>query len=231
MLEDVGDEISSDDESLSESNEKYKAVFKNNDETVSIIDCASENSQDINYKKMFLEGAQRRKHREKVGNTAQKKQADAVNRNRTLGDGTVLPWGSIVVLKMPKDRNDFGFPNLPCMVIGINHYKKSNAIRYRLCSPDAVLQGTFGTNQIRPCPQFDALSVGINYEKIKNISMSETQAGEIYSASGGKLSYCQCKKDCLTSKTCKCRKLKKFCGAKCHGGTGNNRFCRNCLPE
>ena len=67
--------------------------------------------------------------------------------------------------------------------------------------------------------------------KIKNISMSETQAGEIYSASGGKLSYCQCKKDCLTSKTCKCRKLKKFCGAKCHGGTGNNRFCRNCPPE
>ncbi len=61
-MQDVGDEISSDDESLSESNEKYKEVFKKNDDTVSIIDCASVNSQDINYKKMFLEGAQRRKH-------------------------------------------------------------------------------------------------------------------------------------------------------------------------
>ena len=147
-MQDVGDEISSDDESLSESNEKYKEVFKKNDDTVSIIDCASENSQDINYKKMFLEGAQHRKHRETIGNAAQKKQAVGVNRNRTLGDGTVLPWGSIVVLKMPKDRKDVGIPNLPCMVIGINHYKKSNAICYRLCSPDAVLQGTFGTNQI-----------------------------------------------------------------------------------
>jgi hypothetical protein len=134
---------------------------------------------------MFLEGAQRRKHRETIGNAVQKKQANGVNRNRTLGDGTVLlPWGSIVVLKMPKDRYDFGFPNLPCMVIGINHYKKSNAICFRLCSPDAVLQGTFGTNQIRPCPQFDELSVGINYEKIKNISMSETQAGEVYLLQG-----------------------------------------------
>jgi hypothetical protein len=166
-LQDVGDEISSDDELLSKSNENYKQVFKKNNDTVSIIDCASVNTQDINYKKMSLEGAQRRNHQEKIGNAAQKKQANGVNRNRTLGDGTVLPWGSIVVLKMPKDRNDFGFPNLPCMVIGINHYKKTNAIHYRLCLPVAVLQGTFGTNQIRPCPQFDALSVGINYEKIK----------------------------------------------------------------
>jgi hypothetical protein len=52
-LQNVGDEISSDDESLSESNEKYKEVFKKNDDTVSIIDFASENSKDINYKKCF----------------------------------------------------------------------------------------------------------------------------------------------------------------------------------
>jgi hypothetical protein len=40
---------------------------------------------------------------------------------------------------MQKDRNDFAFPNTPCMVIVINHCKKSNAIRYRLCLPDAVI--------------------------------------------------------------------------------------------
>jgi hypothetical protein len=102
----------------------------------------------MNYKKMFLDGAQLRNKREKIGNAAQKKQVDGVNKKRTLGDGTVLPWGSIVVLKIPKDQNDFAFPNLPCMVIGINDYKKSNAICYSLCSQDEVLQGTFGTNQI-----------------------------------------------------------------------------------
>ncbi len=179
---------------------------------------------------MFLEGEERWKEREKIGNAAQRKQVEQVNKDRTLADGTVLPWGSIVVLKMLQDRNDFGFPNLPCMVIGINHYKKK-AIRYRLCLPYAVLQGTYGINQIWPCPQFDAQSVGFNYDNIKHKIMSETQAGEAFSASGGKLSHCQCMKDCLISKTCKCRKLKKFCGAKCHGGTGKNRFCRNCPLE
>ena len=152
----------SEDDSISSSNEKYKPVFNKRDDTVSIVDCASVNTDEINYKKMFLDGAQLRNKWEKIGNAVQKKQADGVNRKRTLGDGTVLPWGSIVVLKMPKDRNDCVFHNLPCMVIGINHYKKSNAIHYRLCSQDAVLQGTFGTNQIWPCPQFDAQSVGIN---------------------------------------------------------------------
>jgi hypothetical protein len=179
---------------------------------------------------MFLEGEERRRQREKTGNAAQQKQVVGVNKNRTLGDGKVLSWGSIVVLKMPKDRNESGFSNLPCMIIGINHYKKMNTIHYRLCSQDAVLQGTFGTDQIQPCPQFDAASVGINYESIKHKIRSETLAGEAFSASGGKLSHCQCKKDCLISKTCKCRKLKTFCGIKCHGGTGNNQFCRNCPP-
>jgi hypothetical protein len=32
---------------------------------------------------------------------------------------------------------------------------------------------------------FDANSVGINYESIKNAIMSKTQAGEVYSATGG----------------------------------------------
>jgi hypothetical protein len=154
-LLDVDKENFSGDESCGSSNEKYKQVFKKSDNTVSIIDCVSVNTEEINYKKMFLEGAQYQNQREKIGNATQRKQVDAVNKKRTLGDGKVLPWGSIVVLKMPKDRNDFSFPNLPCMVIGINHYKTSNAIHYRLCSQRAVLQGTFGTNQIRQCPPFD----------------------------------------------------------------------------
>jgi hypothetical protein len=118
-LPDVDKENVSEDESFSSSNEKYKPLFNKSDDTVSIVDYASVNTDEINYKKMFLDGAQLRNKLEKIGNAAQKKKADGVNRKRTLGDGTVLPWGSIVVLKMPKDRNNFAFPNLPCMVIGI----------------------------------------------------------------------------------------------------------------
>jgi hypothetical protein len=158
----------------------------------------------------------------KNGKAAKKKQVEVVNKDRALVVGTILPWGSIVILKMPNDQYDFSFPNLPCMVIVIYCYKKTNSLWYRLCTQDVILQGTFGINQIWPCPQFDAQSVGINYDTIKNTIMSETQAGEAYCAPGGKLSHCQCKKDCFTSKTCKCKKLKKFYGAKCHGGSGTN---------
>ncbi len=156
---------------------------------------------------------------------------DGVNKKRTLGDGTVLPWGSIVVLKMPKDQNDFVFPNLSCMVIGINHYKNQTQFVTDSVCRMQFCKGLLVQTKYDPSPQFDAQSVGINYESIKNIIMSKIQAGEAYSASGRKLSHCQCMKVCLMYKTCKCRKLKKFRGAKWHGGTGNNRFCRNCLPE
>ncbi len=50
----------SEDDSISSSNEKYKPVFNKRDDTVSIVDCASVNTDEINYKKMFLDGAQLR---------------------------------------------------------------------------------------------------------------------------------------------------------------------------
>jgi hypothetical protein len=98
-LQDVDKENFSEDESFSGSKEKYKHVFKKSDDTVSSIDFVSVNSEENNYKKMFLEGAQHRKQREKIGNTTKKKQADGLNKKRTLRDGKLLPWGSIVVLK------------------------------------------------------------------------------------------------------------------------------------
>ncbi len=120
-LQGVDSEYSTEEESLSSSNEKYKPVFQKGNDTISIVNNFSVTSEEINYKKMFLEGEERQKKWEKIGNAAKKTQ---VNTDRALADGTVLPWGSIVVLKMPKDHNDFSFPNLPFMVIGINHYKK-----------------------------------------------------------------------------------------------------------
>ena len=50
-------------------------------------------------KNILLDGAQCWKQQEKIGNTTQEKQVDRVKKKRTLGDGKVLPWGSIVVLK------------------------------------------------------------------------------------------------------------------------------------
>jgi hypothetical protein len=41
----------SEDESFSSNNEKYKVVFNKSDETVSIVDCASVNTDEVNYKK------------------------------------------------------------------------------------------------------------------------------------------------------------------------------------
>ncbi len=52
-LPDVDKENVSEDESFSSSNEKYKLVFKKSDDTVSFIDCASVNTEEINYKKCF----------------------------------------------------------------------------------------------------------------------------------------------------------------------------------
>ncbi len=56
-LPDVDKENVSEDESFSSSNEKYKPVFNKSDDTVSIVDCASVNTDKINYKKMFLDRA------------------------------------------------------------------------------------------------------------------------------------------------------------------------------
>jgi hypothetical protein len=51
-LLEVDKENFSDYESFSSSNDKYKQAFKKSDDTVSIIDCVSINTEEINYKKM-----------------------------------------------------------------------------------------------------------------------------------------------------------------------------------
>jgi hypothetical protein len=65
------------------------------------------------------------------------------------------------------------------MVIGISYYKQ-NLIHYRLCAKDAIFQRIFDINQLRPCQQNNAASMGTAYNKIKDILMSETHTGEAY---------------------------------------------------
>jgi hypothetical protein len=81
---------------------KYKQVFKKSNDKIRIFIGVSVNSEEINYKNMFLERTERRKQQEKIANAAQQKQVDGVNKIRTLGDGKVLPWGSFVVFKDAK---------------------------------------------------------------------------------------------------------------------------------
>jgi len=94
------------------------------------------------------------------------------------------------------------------------------------------LKGTYGREQLTPWPEQTAEGLGINYARLdKNKGITMTKAGEMYSKLGVKLSFCRCKKmDCSTSKTCKCKKLGKFCGQFCHGGSGINALFRNCPP-
>jgi len=104
-------------------------------------------------------------------------------------------------------------------------------INARLCTENGILKGYFGREQLTPCPEHTADSLGIQYKSLdKNKLISMTEAGEMYSLLGGKLSFCHCKKDCNTSKICKCKKMKKMCGQFCHGGSGKNPHCRNRPP-
>ncbi len=59
-------------------------MFQKDDESISIVDGNSVTSEEMNYKKMFLDGEECRKQREKTGNAAQRKQAEQVNKDRTL---------------------------------------------------------------------------------------------------------------------------------------------------
>jgi len=102
----------------------------------------------------------------------------------------------------------------------------------RLCTENGIIKGMFGREQLIPCPDHDAKSIGINYKALdKSKVITMTEAGEMYSRLGGKLSFCRCRSDCSKSIVCKCWKLKKICGQFCHGGSGKNSLCRNCAPQ
>ncbi len=52
-LQDVDNDSSSEEETLSSSNENYKPVFQKDDESISIVDGYSVTSEEMNYKKCF----------------------------------------------------------------------------------------------------------------------------------------------------------------------------------
>ncbi len=112
------------------------------------------------------------------------------------------------------------------------NYTRFLPFLWKLCTRDGILKGTYGQEQLTPAPQHTAKGLGIFYIKLdKKKTITMTQAGEKFCPVGGKFSFCQCQKDCSTSKTCKCRKANKFCTQHCHKGKGFNLLCKNWLPE
>jgi hypothetical protein len=195
-------------------------------------DNISIDTDDLNYHKMVMEGNSNRESLEAVAREGQKKQADAVNRCRTGQQGEVIPKWTICTIQLDGDKNDFTPKHLPVMVCGHYHFTLSNTIRYKICTNKGIIEKTFGREQLVPHPQLSGASMGIVYSKLDMKStITLTEAGEMYSKLGGKLSYCRCKTDCSKSKQCKCKKLGKFCGQHCHGGSGKNVLCKNCPPN
>jgi hypothetical protein len=92
---------------------------------------ASVSTGAINYHAVVLSGNAARQELEQVARTGQQKQAYDVNKSRSHTGGEVIGKWTVCTLSMPQDRNDFTPKNLPVVVCGQNHYKKSNTIRYR----------------------------------------------------------------------------------------------------
>jgi hypothetical protein len=140
-------------------------------------------------------------------------QAEDVNRARVGKGGEVIRKWMVSTLALPIDKKDFTPKNLPALLCGHNYYKKSNIFWYRLCMENGILKGTYGREQLIPCPDVSQESLVIKCNTLdKNNCITQTEAGEMYSKLGKKLSFCRCGKDCSKSMTCKCKKLKKLLG-------------------
>ena len=138
----------------------------------------------------------------------------------------MLEKGLVCVLKCPKERNTLSPPYLPVEIIEVITYSKTNTIRYKVCTKDAILTGTFGREQLKPRPYLSPKMMGIKCTSLdKKTTLSLSDACNAYLKVTGKQTRCRCKTDCSTSNTCKCRKLNKFCTKFCHGTHGHG-CCR-----
>jgi hypothetical protein len=139
-------------------------------------------TNDVNYHELVLAGTSTRDELEDKGRKGQKKQADDINKARFGKGGEVIGKWTVCTLAMPMDRNDFTPKKLPVLVCGHNYYKRSKIIRYRLCMENGILKGTYGREQLTPCPDVSPESMGINYNNLdKNNCITQTEAGEMYS--------------------------------------------------
>jgi len=191
----------------------------------------SEITDEMNFHQMVLDKSKTRKHMEGRGRDGQKKQAEDVNKGRGGDEGPIPRW-TVCTITMPKDRDKMTPNHLPALICNTFKYKNTGTIRYKCCTEHGIIQGTLGREQLNPKPHMVAAGIGVNYEALdKTKFITLTEAGQLYTPLSGKLSNCRCRKnDCSRSKYCSCRKMGKFCTTLCHGGNGNNPYCRNCPP-
>jgi hypothetical protein len=213
----------SDSEVSGKENDKVTQNEESNEETSVDEDTTK---TDTNYHQIYIKASQVRREIEAKAAATQKKQAEDVNKNREWEGGLVLEKKLVCVLKCPKERNTIRPPYLPVEIIEVITYSKTNNIRYKLCSKDTILTGTYGREQLKPRPYLSSIMMGIKYPSLnKKNTMSLSDACNAYLDVTGKQTKCRCSKVCSTSKTCKCRKLNKFCTKFCHGTHGHG-CCR-----
>ncbi len=70
------------------------------------------------------------------------------------------------VLKCPKGMNVLSPPYLPVEIVEFITYAKKNITRYRLCSKDAILNGIYGREQLKPRLFLTEKGMGIHYESL-----------------------------------------------------------------
>jgi len=179
--------------------------------------------------KAYREKAKKRQALESIACSGQEQQAKDVNRHRSWEGGEHLPKDPICVLKLGTDKNKLGIKDLPVQITGLIYFKQSDQLKYKLCSKDGILKGTYGRGELTPLPHLTAELMGINYNQLdKQTTLTPNQAHDRYLQIGGKNSSCRCQTTCSLSKSCKCRKLNKLCTRHCHKGK-ENLLCQLCV--
>jgi hypothetical protein len=166
-----------------------------------------------------------------TASNGQKKQAVAVNKNRSWLGGEMLPKGTVCLLKISEEKNNIGVKELPVVITGLHYYSQSGNIRYKVASKDGFISGTFSRGELRPQEHVTAKLMGINVSELEGgpkTALTPLQAHSMYLPIGGKNTKCRCKMDCSKSPSCSCRKAGKFYTKHCHKG---NIVCQWCEQQ
>jgi hypothetical protein len=130
---------------------------------------------------------------------------------------------------MPQEHSQHVLANL-LQIYGTST-TECGIIRYKLCTTDGVLKGTYGREQLVPTQRVTGTLLQIYYHKISKVpEITLTRAGEVHTKLTGLLSYCRCiKGTCTNNKTCSWKRVGRVCGKNCHREE-QNLGCKNCPP-
>jgi hypothetical protein len=88
---------------------------------------------------------------------------------------------------MPQEHSQHVLANLPVQICGTSMTEIGN-IRYKLCTKDGVLKGTYGREQLVPTCRVTGTLLQINYNKIsKAPEITLTREEEVHTKLTGRL--------------------------------------------